>query len=62
MENCHKICTFYKTLLSGQGLVPSLLYEPSLTSKHDYWKNHSFDYMDLVGKVMSLLLINLPDT
>ena len=26
--------------------VLSLLYGPSLTSVHDYWKNHSFDYMD----------------
>ena len=25
----------------------SLLYGPNLTSIHDYWKNHSFDYMDL---------------
>ena len=25
----------------------SLLYSPALTSIHDYWKNHSFDYMDL---------------
>ena len=25
----------------------SLLYEPTLTSIHDYWKNYSFDYMDL---------------
>ena len=25
----------------------SLLYGPTLTSVHDYWKNHSFDYMDL---------------
>ena len=34
----------------------SLLYGPALTSIHDYWKNHSFDYMDLfVSKVMSLL-------
>ena len=23
------------------------LYGPALTSIHDYWKNHSFDYMDL---------------
>ena len=27
-------------------LVLSLLYSPILTSVHDYWKNHSFDYMD----------------
>ena len=25
----------------------SLLYGPTLTSRHDYWKNHSFDYMDI---------------
>ena len=27
--------------------VLSLLYGPTLTSVHDYWKNHSFEYMDL---------------
>ena len=25
----------------------SLLCGPTLTSIHDYWKNHSFDYMNL---------------
>ena len=25
----------------------NLLYSPTFTSIHDYWKNHSFDYMDL---------------
>ena len=35
--------------------VLSFLFSPTLTSIHDYWRNHSFDYMDLVGKVMSLL-------
>ena len=25
----------------------SFLYSPTLTSIHDYWKNHSFDQMDL---------------
>ena len=25
----------------------SFLYSPILTSIHDYWKNHSFDYMDI---------------
>ena len=25
----------------------SLLYGPTLTTVHDYWKNHSFDYMNL---------------
>ena len=32
---------------SINSLVFSLLYGPTLTSVHDYWKNHSFDYMDL---------------
>ena len=27
--------------------VLNLLYGPTLTSIHDYWINHSFDYMDL---------------
>ena len=27
--------------------VLNLLYGPTLTSVHDYWKNHSFDYTDL---------------
>ena len=27
--------------------VLSLLYGPTLTSVHDHWKNHSFDYMDI---------------
>ena len=27
--------------------APKLLYGPTLTSIHDYWKNHSFEYMDL---------------
>ena len=32
---------------SINSLVLSLLYGPTLTSVHDYWKNHSFDYTDL---------------
>ena len=28
-------------------LVLSLLYGPALTSIHDYWKNHGFDYTNL---------------
>ena len=31
---------------SINSLALSLLYVPILTSIHDYWKNHSFDYMD----------------
>ena len=32
------------TFKSINSAVLSLLYGPSLTSVHDYWKNHSFDY------------------
>ena len=35
--------------------VFSFLYGPTLTSVHDYWKDHSFEYTDLVGKVIFLL-------
>ena len=27
--------------------VLSLLYGPNVTTLHDYWENHSFDYMDV---------------
>ena len=33
----------------------SLLYGPTLTSVHDYWKNHNFDYIDFVSKVTPLV-------
>ena len=36
--------------LQFKSISPSvlrLLYGPTLTSIHDYWKNHCFDYMDL---------------
>ena len=32
---------------SINSLVLSFLCSPTLTSIHDYWKNHSFDWMDL---------------
>ena len=32
---------------SINSLTLSLLYGPTLTSVHEYQKNHSFDYMDL---------------
>ena len=28
----------------------NFLYGPTLTSVHDYWKNHTFDYMDVCWK------------
>ena len=33
---------------------------PSLTSMHDYWKNHSIYYTNLFGKMISLLFNTLP--
>ena len=33
----------------------SFFYSSTLTSIHDYWKNHSFDKITFVSKVMSLL-------
>ena len=40
---------------SINSLVLSFPYSLTLTSIHDYWKNHSFDRCTFVGKVMSLL-------
>ena len=40
-------------------MVLSLLYDPPLTSVHDYWKNHSFDYTDLCWKMICLLFNTL---
>ena len=34
-------------VLKHQFLVLSHLYDPALTSIHDYWKNYSFDCMDI---------------
>ena len=36
-------------------LALSLLCGPTLTSIHDYWKNHSFDYMDLCQQTFVVL-------
>ena len=34
----------------------SFLYSPTLIPMHEYWKNHSFDWMDLCSQTKSLLL------
>ena len=44
---------------SINSLAFSLLHASSLTSVHDYWKNHSFDCMEFDWKVMSLLFNRL---
>ena len=38
---------------SINSLALNLLYGPTLTSIHDYWENHSFDYMDLCKQSFS---------
>ena len=40
---------------SINSLALSFLYSATLTSAHDYWKNHSLDETDFGGKVMSPL-------
>ena len=40
---------------SSKASVLSHLYGPNITSIHDYWKNHSFDYIAFVNKVIFLL-------
>ena len=37
----------------------SFLYGPTLTSIHDYWKNHNLTTRTFVGEVMSLLFSTL---
>ena len=39
-------------------LVLSLLYGPTLTSVHDYWRNHGFSYTDLCWQ-SDILLFNM---
>ena len=36
----------FQKLKASIFLALNLLYGPNLTSSHDCWKNHSFDYMD----------------
>ena len=43
---------------SINSLALSFLYGPTLKSIHDFWKNHSFDYMDLCWQPLLSLLCN----
>ena len=45
---------------SINSLTFSFLNGPTFISIHDYWKNHSFDFMNLYGTVM-FLLFNMLD-
>ena len=38
---------FSNTTMQKHSSALSFLYSPTLTSIHDYWKNHSFRYTDL---------------
>ena len=44
---------------NNSSLVLSLLYSPTLTFIHNYWKNYSLTLQTFVGKVMSLLFNTL---
>ncbi|CAI9173721.1 unnamed protein product [Rangifer tarandus platyrhynchus] len=44
LKNESPLAPLFKSINSS---ALSLLYGPALTSIPDYWKNHSFDYMDL---------------
>ena len=43
------------TVQKHQFFSLSFLYSPTLTSIHEYWKNHNLTRQTFVGKVMSLL-------
>ena len=45
----------FKSISSSAFNLP---YGPTLISIHDYWKNHSFDYMDLCQQSNLSLLFN----
>ena len=47
------------TVQKHQFFGAQLPYSPTLTSIHDCWKNHSFDKMEFVSKVMSLIFNKL---
>ena len=51
-----------KSLLQHHNSKASgLLYSPTLTSIHNYWKKHSFDYMDLCEQSDAFILIRKAD-
>ena len=46
---------FSKTTVQKHQFFGAQLYDPTLTSIRDYWKNHSLTRWTFVGKIMSLL-------
>ena len=47
----------YNKCTSINSLASSLLYSPTLTSIHDYWRNHSFDQMDICQQLCLCFVI-----
>ena len=52
-----------KSLLQHYNLKTSVLrcsafFSPTLTSIHDYWKNHCFDYMDFYWHYVTVLFLH----
>ena len=47
------------TVQSINSLALSFLYGPTLTSIHDYWRNRSFDYVDLCWQRVCFLICSL---
>ena len=46
---------FSNTIVQKHQFIGVQLYSPTLTSIHNYWKNHSLTTRTFVGKVISLL-------
>ena len=44
---------------SINSLALNFLYGPTLTSMHDYWKNHSFDYTDVCWQSLVPVFLNM---
>ena len=47
---CQQIWKTQQQPQDMNSLALSVLYGPALKSIHDYWKNNSFDYIDLEAK------------
>ena len=45
---------------SSDSSALSLVYGPTFTSIHDYWKNHSFDYTDLFNTLSRFVIAFFP--
>ena len=53
---CKGLSRVFNTTAQKRQLFGTQLYNPTITSTHDHWKNHTLIRRTLVGKVMSLPL------